>query len=269
MIRRRLMNILSNNNTQDFYVELVRLRGINSELTLDELSILIKSGQIEYRAFGISEQAALATAKRAFKLGNVLPLPSTLSNGENSGTMTEAEFNDIVNTYASIGFTQKNPGPGGPIPLIISNIIGTGSEDLIPPDSPQQVIGGNYNGFIKVTGLEEISSSGSLSVTNGSFVIGTKGNYYTTHAWVDLSCNINNNNIGFIFGIERNGSINFSPRPTGMRGSNGQDRTNLSGGGFIDNLEVGDTISLWVASEKDTSITIYDGNLGLNLRSKL
>ena len=70
------MNNLRNNNTQDFYVELIRLRGVDSDLTLEELNTLIKSGQLEYRAFGISKQAALATAKRVFKLGPVLPLPS-------------------------------------------------------------------------------------------------------------------------------------------------------------------------------------------------
>ncbi len=262
------MSNLSNNNTQDFYVELVRIRGIDSDLTLEELNTLIKTAQIEYKAFGISEQAALATAKRVFKLGSVLPL-GTSSTGPGSGgdVMTKTEFNEIANTYASVGYTQKRPN-GDITPLTISGLIGTGTEDLVPPDSPQPITGGNYNGFVKVIGFEEISSSGSLSIVSGAVVIGTSGNYYTSHAWVDLSCTQNGNNIGFIFGIERDGFISFSPRPTGMRGSNGQDRTNLGGGGFLDNMQAGDKISLWIASEKDADVIIYDGNLGINLRSK-
>ncbi len=171
----------------------------------------------------------------------------------------------ILNTYASAGYTQKRPN-GDITPLTISGIVGTGSEDLIAPDSPQPVSGGDYNGFVKVTGLEEISSSGSLSFSDGGFVVGASGDYYTTHSWVDLSCTENGNNIGFIFGIERAGFISFSPRPTGMRGSNGQDRTNLGGGGFLDGMQAGDKVSLWVASEKTADIIIYDGNLGINMR---
>ena len=53
-----------------------------------------------------------------------------------------------------------------------------------------------------------------------------------------------------------------------MRASNGQDRTNISGGGFLNGLLAGDKLSVWVASEKNADIVIYDANLGLNLRSK-
>ena len=171
----------------------------------------------------------------------------------------------ILNTYASAGYTQKRPN-GDITPLTISGIVGTGSEDLIAPDSPQPVSGGNYNGFVKVTGLEVISTSGEIDFVDGSFVFNVAGDYYTTHSWVDLSCTENGNNIGFIFGIERNGFISFSPRPTGMRGSNGQDRTNLGGGGFLDGIQAGDKVALWVASEKNADIIIYDGNLGVNMR---
>ena len=53
-----------------------------------------------------------------------------------------------------------------------------------------------------------------------------------------------------------------------MRASNGQDRTNISGGGFLNDLVAGDKLSVWVASEKNADIVIYDANLGLNLRTK-
>ena len=176
------------------------------------------------------------------------------------------EFNEVMNTYAALGYTQKQGA--STVPLVISGLTGTGNEDLTPPDSPQPLTGGDYKGFEKITGFVEIEASGSLTISNSEIIIGQDGDYYSTHAWLDVSCNTNQNNIGFIFGIERGSQIIFSQRPTGMRGSNGQDRTNISGGGFLNDMLAGDKLSVWVASEKDATITVYDANLGLNLRTK-
>lgn len=261
------MNNLSNNNTQDFYVELVRLRGIDSDLTLDELNVLIKTKQLEYKAFGISEQAALATAKRVFKLGSVLPLPSGGEGGSTIGLMSVAEFNDIANTYVAYGYTQSEAV--GQLPLVTNIAVGTGTVDLTPPDGPQPVSGGDYNGYVKINGFVEIESSNSMSVSNGEVVIGQAGNYYSSNAWIDVSCSTNTTTLGFLFGIERAGQILFSGRPVGSRGFNGDNRTNISGGGFLNNLQVGDKISVWVASENASDITIYDCNVAINLRSKI
>jgi hypothetical protein len=181
--------------------------------------------------------------------------------------MTKAEFNEIANTYASVGYTQKQPN-GTNVPLVVNGLIGTGNEDLTPPDNPQPLTGGDYKGFIKISQFEEIDANGSLTISNGEIIIADAGKYYVSHAWLDISCTANSNNIGFIFGIERSGQYVFSQRPTGMRASNGQDRTNISGGGFLNDMLAGDKLSVWVASEKNADITIYDANLGLNLRTK-
>jgi hypothetical protein len=181
--------------------------------------------------------------------------------------MTKAEFNEIANTYASVGYTQKQPN-GTNVPLVVNGLVGTGNEDLTPPDNPQPLTGGDYKGFIKISQFEEIDANGSLTISNGEVIIADSGKYYVSHAWLDISCTANSNNIGFIFGIERAGQYIFSQRPTGMRASNGQDRTNISGGGFLNDMLAGDKLSVWVASEKNANITIYDANLGLNLRTK-
>ena len=181
--------------------------------------------------------------------------------------VSKSDLNDLLNTYASVGYTQKQSN-GTNIPLTISGITGTGNEDLTPPDNPQPLTGGDYKGFIKIAQFEEIEVGGSLTVSNGEIVIADSGKYYVSHAWLDISCTANGNNIGFIFGIEREGQYIFSQRPTGMRASNGQDRTNISGGGFLNDLVAGDKLSVWVASEKNADIVIYDANLGLNLRTK-
>ena len=168
---------------------------------------------------------------------------------------------DIFNTRCEIGNTSKTSGD------IALAITGTGSEDLYPPDNPQPVTGGDYEGFVKVTGLQSLSEKGGLSVSGSDIVVGIAGDYYTSHAFLDLSSGSNANNVGFIIAIERSGFITFSERTIGARASNAADRTNVSGGGFLDGLEVGDKISVWVASEKNTTLTIFDANLGVNLRA--
>jgi hypothetical protein len=168
---------------------------------------------------------------------------------------------DIFNTRCEIGNTSKTSGD---IAIVIT---GTGSEDLYPPDNPQPVTGGDYEGFVKVTGLQSLSEKGGLSVSGSDMVVGIAGDYYTSHAFLDLSSGSNANNVGFIIAIERTGFITFSERTIGARASNAADRTNVSGGGFLDGLEVGDKISVWVASEKNTTLTIFDANLGVNLRA--
>jgi|TARA_R110002050_G_scaffold4494_5_gene21808 hypothetical protein len=184
-----------------------------------------------------------------------------------NGAVMIDELTELLNTYASVGYTQKQSN-GTNVPLVISGLIGTGNEDLTPPDNPQPLTGGDYKGFVKISQFEEIDINGSLTIVNGEIVIADSGKYYVSHAWLDVSCTANGNNIGFIFGIERAGQYIFSQRPTGMRASNGQDRTNISGGGFLNDMLAGDKLSVWVASEKDATITVYDANLGLNLRTK-
>jgi hypothetical protein len=114
----------------------------------------------------------------------------------------------------------------------------------------------------------EIAASETLTVSNSEIVIGQDGNYFSSHAWIDVSSSINTNTLGLVFCIERGSQLIFSARPVGTRGFNGNNRTNLSGGGFLDNLEDGDKISVWIGSEGTADISIYDCNVGINLRSK-
>ena len=154
------------------------------------------------------------------------------------------------------------------MPIVITGVVGTGSNDLTPPDSPQPVTGGDYNGYVKIENFVEIAASETLTVSNSEIVIGQDGNYFSSHAWIDVSSSINTNTLGLVFCIERGSQLIFSARPVGTRGFNGNNRTNLSGGGFLDNLEDGDKISVWIGSEGTADISIYDCNVGINLRSK-
>lgn len=169
----------------------------------------------------------------------------------------------MLRTRAALGNTVSASGALGPIALL-----GTGDEAL-PPPSPQPVVGGNYNGYIEITGLSMISQSGEISIAGSELIIGVDGggDYRTPHAWLDISADANNNVVGFIFGIEKagTGTIFFSPRVTGERVSAQNQSTNISGGGFISSLANGDRISVWGASSINCNLTIYDANLGLEM----
>lgn len=180
--------------------------------------------------------------------------------------MTKTEYNEIANTYAALGYTQKDSLSG--LPIVITGLLGTGDKYLTPPDSPQPLTGGDYKGYEKITGFVQIEASGSLAISNADIIIGEAGNYFTSHAWIDASSSVNTNTLGFVFSIERGTDLFFSDRPVGTRGFNGDNRTNVSGGGFLNDLQEGDKIGAWVASEADADISIYDCNIGLNLRSK-
>ena len=169
-----------------------------------------------------------------------------------------------LQTRAAMGNTVTGGGA-----VISINLTGTGDSLLPPPATAQPETGGSYNGYEKVAGLVEIAASGEISISGGSFVIGTNGagSYRTPHAWVDMSANQTATTVGFIFGIVKasDGLVHYSQRVTGSRMAAQDDRTNTSGGGFVDGLEDGDTLSMWVAADKTATITIYDMNIGLEM----
>ena len=175
--------------------------------------------------------------------------------------VSKSDLLDIFNTHCQIGNTSKVDG------AITISITGTGTDDLYPPDNPQPTSGGDYEGYVKITGLNLISEKGGLSVASSEVTIGIAGDYYTSHAYLDASSALNTNNIGFTLAVERSGNLNFQQRAIGSRGFNGDNRTNISGGGFLPGALVGDKISVWVASSATTTVTIHDANLGINLRA--
>tara|TARA_R110000824_G_scaffold111136_3_gene259451 strand:- start:3242 stop:3928 length:687 start_codon:yes stop_codon:yes gene_type:complete len=175
--------------------------------------------------------------------------------------VSKSDLLDIFNTHCQIGNTSKVDG------AITISITGTGTDDLYPPDNPQPTSGGDYEGYVKITGLNLISEKGGLSVASSEVTIGIAGDYYTSHAYLDASSAVNTNNIGFTIAVERSGNLNFQQRAIGSRGFNGDNRTNISGGGFLPALLVGDKLSVWVASSATTTVTVHDANLGINLRA--
>ncbi len=202
-------------------------------------------------------------------ISNGMPSVGSVTNNITNINYQEAE------TYAAIGNTiSDNTGIPSTLPpnsnsrVVVVNFFGNGSDELLtPPVSPQPIVGGTFNGYLKIQ-LNLLVKSGFLEDTgDGGMIVlpGGSGLYNTPHAWLDMSSTSNSNNVGFIFGIERGSEILFSQRVTGGRLSNANDRTNISGGGFVNLLE-GDKIYVWGCSEKNSEVWIYDCNLGLTLR---
>ena len=201
---------------------------------------------------------------------NKVELPANHGDVRNALNLAIDEVNailSIANNRVAMGNTVTD-GTGIPNPsrLITVNMTGNGSDELLtPPVSPQPVTGGNYNSFQPIA-FSEIESSGAISVIDGAIVIGEggAGRYRTSHAWLDMASDRRANNVGFTFCTERNGELYFSSRVAGGRLSDQDDRTNISGGGFVD-FEVGDKLSIWGCSELEAVITIYDANIGMEM----
>ena len=182
---------------------------------------------------------------------------------ETNTWFTLKELLVMLNTKAELGNTVKTDG------VIPIQLTGTLNTILTPPETPQPLTGGDYNNYKQVVGLSSISSSGAVSVVDGAFVIGEggAGDYQTPHAWIGSSVSTNNTVFGFIFAVEKanSGLLNFSQRVAGIRGSEQSLLTNISGGGFINSLEVGDKLTVWVAASKTSTVNISDSNIGLQM----
>ena len=114
-----------------------------------------------------------------------------------------------------------------------------------------------------------IKASGSLSVVDNSIFVGEggAGDYITPFAYCDLYAGVNNTVVGIIFAVCKcsDNLLHFSQRVVGMRASAQGMVTNLSGGGYLDDLEEGDKVSVWVASSLSNTVTVSNANIGLEL----
>jgi len=213
-----------------------------------------------FKLIGGTDPAASSVGKMLQGIGHDLRdvEPATGELGEVSALVLMAQ------ARASLGNTVATDGVKAGIALV-----GTGDEELPPPTVPQPPTGGAYNGYVHLDVLTMITQSGEVSVVGDSFIIGANGagDYRTPHAWLDIAISTNGTVVGFVFGIEKFGTglVSFSQRVTGERGAAQNLPSNISGGGFVEGLEAGDKLSMWAAASITTNLTIYDGNIGLEM----
>lgn len=142
--------------------------------------------------------------------------------------------------------------------------------DLLPPDSPQPETGGNYNGFVRITGLSLDDVRGLLepNVAGDSVKVieGGAGDYEIAHAWVNVASSVNNTNMAFTVAILRSGFLNFASRAVGTRIPNQTTVTNMGGGGFLTDMVAGDEVQVWVAADRACTLDVRDLNVGINMQ---
>lgn len=160
--------------------------------------------------------------------------------------------------YATMAITQA---AGNSVPLV-----GTGSILLVPPVGAQVVGSESYSGYKRVPGFVLERAKG-LSVVAGEIVVAKRGVYVVSVGWGSFQHSLNNSTVGFLLAVTRGSTITFSQRPTSHRVANLGDLSNVSGGGSIE-LEAGDKLSVWVASDITGAVTIANANVtchGLDL----
>jgi len=95
-------------------------------------------------------------------------------------------------------------------------------------------------------------NNGITQQTN-SFTI-TKTGAYRIEMWANVTSSVNNTNVAVRFA--KNGVITLARRPRAYIAA-ANDRINMSAHGFAE-LTAGDIITLWIASDKTSNITIED-----------
>lgn len=174
----------------------------------------------------------------------------TLQKG---GALTLDEVYDSLLVYGDLTVTQNDTNDYA--------VTGTGNTTLPPPPAPQPETGGVYNGYVKV-GSFEIGPSNKITLQSDRFIIQVPGRYKVSPAWGSMKHTANSSVVAFVFGVKyaSDGLIRFSQRPTPARLPNVTDPGNVSGGGIVD-VDVGDELTLWLASNNTGTVTLVNANI--------
>lgn len=175
-----------------------------------------------------------------------------------ASTVTTVEYQANAYDYATIDITQDEDNP--------ITVVGTGSDQLVPPSTPQDPDTGNFSGYEKVTSWVLERSEG-VTFADGELTILTKGIYKASIGWGNFRHTQNNATVGFVFGIERGGLISFSQRPTSSKVPNLGDIGNISGGGTFE-AEAGDKLSVWLASNISGDVKVINANVSIFIHKK-
>jgi hypothetical protein len=92
----------------------------------------------------------------------------------------------------------------------------------------------------------------------------TDATFIVPVGWSSFRHSSNGATVAFIIGIERGGQMFFSQRPTAALQNNGAAISNISGGGQLD-VQAGDKLSAWVASDSAGTITAGNANFTIHM----
>lgn len=120
---------MTNNHTEDFYIEVIRARSLVSTLTLSEMIDKIVNGTFEYKAFGISKEVAIEVARKAFKANTVVPL-----GGGPLGYQIEGNFiSEVIQSGLTDVAQTVTFGAGGVSNTGFVSVAANGEIEIIKP----------------------------------------------------------------------------------------------------------------------------------------
>lgn len=169
--------------------------------------------------------------------------------------------------FGTMAITQRDTNDGTPFNIVVA-AHPSGNDTLNPPATPVTAGPGPFGGYYKMTAFIAEGSSQELTVTGSAeFLIPnniTDATFIVPVGWSSFRHQFNNSTVSFIIGVERAGQIFFSQRPTGNLQPNGAAIANISGGGQLD-VQAGDKISAWVASDTGGTITAGNANFTIHM----
>lgn len=166
--------------------------------------------------------------------------------------MPYAKLN-IRSVYGTIAVTQA---VGNTYPAAVAIL----DDNLPPPAVPQPVLGGDFNGYQRIGNFVTERANLMQLVGDHSLEAKVSGTYSVNIGWATFRHSHNNATVAFVLGIERDGIVTFSQRPTASRIANVDKLSNIAGGGTLE-LQAGDKLSVWVATDTAGTITIPNANV--------
>lgn len=169
--------------------------------------------------------------------------------------------------FATMAITQRGPNDASPFTISVA-AHPSGTDTLNPPAAPVAAGPGPFGGFYKLTAFIAEGSNEEVTVTgDAEFLIPNNildATFIVPVGWATFRHSFNNATVAFIIGVERAGQIFFSQRPTSALQANGASPGNISGGGQLD-VQAGDKISAWVASDTGGIITTDNSNFTIHM----
>lgn len=183
--------------------------------------------------------------------------------GGNIGGATAADFRRIRPVYGTMTITQRDSNDPSPNVLTVA-AHPSGNDTMNPPSAPVTAGPGPFGGYYKVPGYIAEGIAKEITFGDSEVIVPVDGVYIVPVGWGGFRHAVNNASVAFVLGIERDGVIVFSQRPTAALKPNGDRIGNISGGGQAA-LQAGDKLSVWVASDIAGNITLGNSNVTIQM----
>ncbi len=184
--------------------------------------------------------------------------------GGSGSLISPSEVRKNRPVYGTMAITQADTNDTNPANQITVAAYPGGTDVMNPPAAPVTAGPGPFGGYYKITGYIQDGAAKEIEFGDGEIIVQNDGVFIIPVGWGNFRHTLNNASVVFVLGIERDGQIIFSQRPTGGLKPNGDKLGNVSGGGQA-TLQKGDKVSVWVASDTAGTITLGNSNVTIHM----